>query len=765
MKLLSVVIALMIILSTPILYENVHAQNNNQSITENLSFYLKNDTYSHIINNLTTTYTFNTTMGSRGSVDSAKHYIIEDWYLSPVLADNFNIFNATFWIFIRFNGTDNNPNLYVNISERSPGGQESTIASGSSHPVLATSVESYSVFLPIGNFTIPAGYSIHVHFQLSGGTSTIYWVYYGNSTYASGISFNTATHLKIESVATLNYNYTPTIGFNPQWKNKTMYIETKISDPLGGYDIRNVSCFFDNKSYPMKKIDGTPDSFYSIYEFSTNFSTINQGNHTLIVYALDNNGYYYYLNYFKYYYYLKSYETYFWIGLPLAIHVSLLSSSGIPLSNARVEFHSNGAIYENITNNAGIANIYMFSGTYYILIYWNKTYLSKSMEIFENISSQPVNNNVVSVNKSVSLTIYADVGTPVIRILDSKNMPVYNALLYITFPNGERLIFNTNKTGYVDLGTNPGGIYIVDVYYKNVLVGNGTLDFIFNRTSITEILNLNVNIYHVFFQVIDSHGNGIFDAKLYMLSNYGVETFNSTDYYGFTTVSVPSGIYSITVTWLGVSVYSSNIDIKNNSFITLNANIFYLNLSFVDGENKTLTSAYFSINGNGITMLNQEISNITTVKLPIGIYNITTFWYGKEVNSTTINLTRNVNIKINASVYYLTVNVYDSNKNPLNGTEIFIEQDGNVLAYSSQPVSVFRMAKGNYTILVKFNTEYYLTPVSLSNEKNISLNSNQNYSFVMSYPPSIFETYLLYIILTFAVLIVAFSLAVRHRKK
>jgi len=765
MKLLSLILSLLILFSFPIITENVHAQNMNQNVNENLTFYLENETNAHLINNLTTTYTFNTILGSRGSIDSSKHYIIEDWYLFPVLAGNLTIFNATFWVFIRFNGTDNNPNLYVNISERSPDGQEATIGSGSSHPILATSIESYEVKVPVGNVTIPTGYSIHIHFQLNGGTSTIYWIYYGNSTYASGISINTSTHLKIDNVTILNYNYVPTTGFNPQWKNKTMYIEAKISDPLGSYDVKNVSCYFANKSYTMNEIAGNPDSFYSIYEFKTNYSNLSSGNHTITVYALDYNGYYYYLNYYKYYYYLKSYETYFWVGLPISVNVSLFSSSGIPLKNATVDFYSNGASYENYTNDDGLTNIYLFSGTYSIIIYWNGTYLSKCMQIYENITNKSINGNIVNINRSISLKIYADVGNASLRIIDSENMPVYNALLYITFPNGEKLIFNTNQDGYIFLGLNPGGLYRIVVYYENVMVGNGTLNFSFNQSKTYESINVPVNIYHVNFHVVDSIGNGVQNAKLYMLSEFGIESFNSTNYLGYTNIVVPYGYYSITITWLGVTVNSSYLYVKNNSFIQANTRIFYLNLSVVDGENKTLENTYFSLNGNGITMLMQEKQNSTSIRLPAGIYNISTFWEGKNVNSTTLNLTGNMDLRLNASVYYLTINVYDNNKKLLNGTEIFVEENGSIIAYSSEPSAIFKIPSGNYTIFVKFTTEYFLTPVSLHTEKNITLNSNQEYNINMNYPPLIFETYLFYIIILFIIIIAVFSLLLMHKIK
>ncbi|MEM4314695.1 MAG: hypothetical protein QXM39_05405, partial [Thermoplasmata archaeon] len=317
-------------------------------LNENMTFYLKNDTITHTINGIHTTYVFNTTMGNRGSVDSGTQSIIEDWYLSPILAGNFILQNVTsyFWIYIRFYGTDNNPNLYVTIYDVESNGSQVQIGSGSAHPVLASTIQSYLISVSLSNYIIPKGDSVHINFVLSGGASTQYWVYYGNSTYASGISVKSTSHLTINNIETLNYNGTQVIGFLETWGNKTMYINAILNDPLGGYDIKNVSLKIiePNKNIlldkPMIKISGTPTSFVSIYQYKMNYSSLLQGNYTIIVYALDNNGYYYYQENYNFDGYLEIAYSYFWIGLPISVYINLYDTLGNVLKYSEISLIS-----------------------------------------------------------------------------------------------------------------------------------------------------------------------------------------------------------------------------------------------------------------------------------------------------------------------------------------------------------------------------------------------------------------------------------------
>ncbi|MEM4120372.1 MAG: hypothetical protein QW375_05225 [Thermoplasmata archaeon] len=627
-------------------------------LNENMTFYLKNDTITHTINGIHTTYVFNTTMGNRGSVDSGTQSIIENWYLSPILAGNFILQNVTsyFWIYIRFYGTDNNPNLYVTIYDVKSNGSQVQIGSGSAHPVLASTIQSYLISVRLSNYIIPKGDSVHINFVLSGGASTQYWVYYGNSTYASGISVKSISHLTINNIETLNYNGTQVIGFLETWGNKTMYINAILNDPLGGYDIKNVSLKIiePNKNIlldkPMIKISGTPTSFVSIYQYKMNYSSLLQGNYTIIVYALDNNGYYYYQENYNFDGYLEIAYSYFWIGLPISVYINLYDTLGNVLKYSEISLISGNVTYSNFTNANGFTRIELFSGTYKVQIFWNDTLLSENMKIYYNKTFYTVG-NTVNVQNNETINITADVGSLAFKVINSIGGVVPNALVYVTYPNGYEKIFTTNLNGLVELGISAGGNYGVKVYYLDQNVANRTynIDFISYGNEI--IQNVNASIYELKVSAVDSKFNPVQGEQIY-ISNPYVQLLNITNSSGGSNFLLPENSYNLKAYYMGVLVNSSNINVNNNENIIVNSSIYYLHVDIVGNDNKTINHGWILVEMNGTVMGYSNNTN-STFRLPSGNYQIRAYineiYYftpvnmGKEINYT---LSNNSNIKL-----------------------------------------------------------------------------------------------------------------------
>ncbi|MGC8691937.1 MAG: hypothetical protein ACP5RZ_02845 [Thermoplasmata archaeon] len=712
-----------------------------------VTFYIQNTTMSENINNLTTTYIFNTNQGTRGTVDHATHYIIEDWYLYPLIAGNFYIFNGTFWIYIRFNGTDNNPNIYLTLYERSPSGQETQIAAGSSHPILATSIESYQISFNTTGVKIPAGYSIHLHFDLSGGTSTNYWVYYGNSTYASGFDVITNTSMYISDVETLNYQNVPSKGFGINATNKEITFLAFINDPLGGYDIKNVSIYLNGNSYNMIKISGTEDSFTNVYEFQINYTGWQTGNYSYTVYALDNSGYYYHLNYFSYSCYLRSDQSYFWIGFPLKINVNLYTSSGVPVSHARVELTNNRTVYGNFTEN-GKTVIYAYAGTYEIKIIYDNYTLPEVMTVFMNNKTY---GNMISISNSTNMTIYSDIGNSTIKILTSSGMPVFNALVYMKYPNGITSIFQTGENGTLNLRNIGGGIYMFTVYYEGVVVYNSTVNFEFRMNLSSNSINLFTEIYDVKIIAGSYADENLSNAMIFLKNVYGSENINVTNSSGIAAFEIPSGNYVYTVEYMNTIVSSGNFTLSGNSTVFIKTDVFRVNMEIVDSLNNTLNGSFVNINGDGNTFT--RISNGTmSYILPEGNYSVNVYWDNRNVNSTEIYVYGNKNITLQASVYYLTINVFDSNNNPLNGSYILIQNNQSVQGFSYKPEDTFRLPGGFYRIYVVYKGTYYLTGIDLVKEYNITLDHNYLINVKMPFPIPFYETYLFIMIIIFIVL-------------
>ncbi|MGC8992127.1 MAG: hypothetical protein ACP5JE_00995 [Thermoplasmata archaeon] len=744
-KILAIFIIIVLILTIPM---NFSKSSNPYCNKETVTFYIQNLTNSVNVNNVTTTYTFNTLKGVRGTIDHSVHYIIEDWYLYPLLAGNFYIFNGTFWIYIRFNGTDNNPNLYLTLYERSPSGQETQIARGSSHPILATSIESYSVSFNTTGVEIPSGYSLHIHFELAGGTSTNYWVYYGNSTYASGMNIITNTSMYISSVETLNYLNQPVKGFSPNSTNKQITFLAYINDPLGGYDIRNVSLNINGISYIMIKISGTEDSYTNIYELQLNYTGWQTGNYTYTVYALDYSGFYYYQNYYKYLCYLRSYESYFWIGFPLKIDITLYTSSGIPVSNAYVGLRVNNTVYGNYTIN-GKTLIYAYAGTYNIFIVYDNYTLPPVMK---TIMNGKVYGNVISISNSTNITIFSDIGNSSIEILTSNGIPIYNALVYIQYPNEKTFIYQTPKNGTLTFYNVGGGIYKIVVYYQGVEVYNSTVNFVFNTSSPSILLKIFTKVYNVEIIAGSYAGINISNVMIFIKNVYGSENINTTNSSGISTFELPYGNYQYEMEYMNTIVSEGSFNVSNNESLYIKTEIFKVNIKIVDSLGNTLNYSYVELIGNGNTLT--TISNGTlSYIIPIGNYTINVYWDNKDVNSTNIFVYGNENITINSRVYYLTVNVYDSNNIPLNSSFVIVENNQTVVAFSYKPINTFKLPYGNYRIYVIYKDTYYWTDINLIKEYNVTLNSNYLINAKLPFPIPFYETVLFIVVVIFLIAI------------
>ncbi len=732
---------------------------------ENMTLYLKNDTITHTVNGIHTTYIFNTTMGNRGTVDSGTQSIIEDWYLTPALAGNYSLNNTTayFWIFIRFYGTDNNPNLYVTLYDVNSTGSQVQIGAGSTHPILASTIESYTVPVAL-NYVVPANHTIHIHFVLSGGASTQYWVYYGNSTYASGISFNTFSHLTIKNIETLNYNGTPVIGFLEKWSNKTMYINAILKDPLGGYDIKNVSLRIlkPDKSQlldqPMVKISGTPTSLLSIYQFTMNYSSLPEGNYTIIVYALDNNGYYYYLQNFKYDGYLQVGYSYFWIGLPVSIYIHLYDTLGEPLKFSLVSLELNNASYSNTTNNSGFTKIDLFTGTYTVHISWNGTNLPEIVKVYYNRTYYTIGNTVnVKGNETVNIT--ADVGILAFRVLNSIGGMVPNALLYVTYPNNYEKIYNTGESGNVNIGVSAGGIYRIKVYYMDQLVANSTysVDFISSGSSITQ--NVITEVYQLTLQAVDAKNFPVQGEQIYVSNAYG-QLLNTTNFNGNATFILPKGEYDLKSYYMGVLVNSSKIVVDGNINLEVNSSIFYISLMVQDSKGIPVSDAYIQLTGeNGLTFFSTTSSSPSLFKLPLGTYNLKVTWEGVNVNTSTVLANMNENITVNSSIYYLHVDVVGNDNRTIGHGWIVVEMNGTLMAYSNSTNTTFRLPAGNYQIRANIDEIYLLTPVNMGTELNYTLTNNTSIKVeIRGYPVPFYTTYLFYLI----IIVIIFALIIAY---
>ena len=213
-----------------------------QQTVKDMTFYLQNSTSARYIFDYSTTYIYNTTLGNRTTAIWDQQRVRMNWCLHPRLASNFNVTgNVSVVVYINTKGVSANANLYVDIYEvtyKSAGSETSTLVySGTGGDTITSGIDSYQIDISSTAHTFKTGSSIRIYYEIQGGASSEFGLWYGNNTYDSRITFEAEDSLEIANIKTRDYMDTEKSNFELYVNNKTIKMQTNVTDPFGGYDI------------------------------------------------------------------------------------------------------------------------------------------------------------------------------------------------------------------------------------------------------------------------------------------------------------------------------------------------------------------------------------------------------------------------------------------------------------------------------------------------------------------------------------------------
>ena len=251
--------------------------------------------------------------------------------------------------------------------------------------------------------------------------------------------------------------------------NKTVKIRANVTDPFGGYDIKDVSCtltdplgtvLIDNVS--MTSVNGTPISFLNVYEIQWDYTGAETGRYNVTIWAVDNNGYNYYWH--REQYTFDGYERYaytsFWVGgMPANFEVMVLDSRGDPLPGATVIADRGGKLTMNVTDAAGVAGLSVFPTHYTIEVYWEDVLVgSEGVDVIDGGSIQ------------IDTAVYY----PTIKVVDANGDPLQGTSVFEVHPNGTVFLspWITDAYGQFSIDRAPGGDYRFVVKWRDVEVAN-----------------------------------------------------------------------------------------------------------------------------------------------------------------------------------------------------------------------------------------------------------------------------------------------------
>jgi hypothetical protein len=686
---------------------------------KDLTFFLHNSTTARYIFDYSTTYIANTTLANKTTFMGDQQRVRANWYIHPLLAGDFHVMgDVTVTIYLNTTGVSANGNLHFDLLELSHKAADATetVVWQDSSPnqgvIVQTGIDSYSATFPSIDHVFSAGNTLKLELEIQGGASAYFGMWFGDPTYDSRITFYSNDSMEIAEVYTLDYQDIPTVNYEFDVPDKTVKIRANITDPFGGYDINDVRLtlkdpdnvvLIDNES--MTQINGTPISFFSIYETLWDYSGAEPGRYTVIVWAVDNNGYNYYHHREQYEFgpYDAEYTSFFWVGgLPANFFITVMDSgpTPAPLPGATVVADRGGKLVENFTDSNGKCGMGLFPTDYTFKVYW------EDVEVASELTT---------VTDGGNLTITAAVYYPSFKVVDANNEPLAGASVFKIHPNGTVFLTPhvTNATGMFSLPRAPGGDYTFVVKWRDVEVANVVITVDSNN-----MYTINAGVYTLTVKAVDSHGDPLPGAQIVLAEATTGIVFDSrlTDLQGQIVTQQPVGTYDITVYWAEMAVGTlEDYALTDNDVITITCDVYFVAIQTVDSNDVPVSDAYVvvisSTSGSVMDSARTTDSGLTTVRLPAGTHDYIVYWRDIQVASgddlvITGDIPETTPFKIVVEVFYAAVKVVDSKNNPLpNAMVTASAMGGGVFDFgqtSGNGTCMLRVPVGTHRIIVQW---------------------------------------------------------------
>jgi hypothetical protein len=705
---------------------------------KDMTFYMQNSSSARYIFDYSTTYTFNTTLGMNTTSIWDQQRIRMNWYLHPILAGDFSV-NGVVSIVVYFNtkGVSANANLNVDIydvSYKNAGTETSNlIYSGSDSVTVLSGIDSYQIDISDTAHVFSAGHSIRIYYEIQGGASAEFGLWYGNNTYDSRVVFQSYNYLKVEDLKTKDHQDVEKSNFLLNEADKTIKMQANVTDPFGGYDIRMVKLTLTDPSdavilnnVSMMKIGGTPISFANTYEVQWDYSGAEVGQYDITVWAVDNNGYYYFYhkeNYNFGNYFDVNTATFFIGGLPQAGTVTA-KDSGTPqqlLVGAVVKVvKGQTTILTEITDSNGQADLNMYPGTYDIVVEWQDVLVGTEADY-----------NVIT---DFDLTINCDVYYPDFQVVDNAGAPLEGANVYLGHPNGSFLVkpLITDSTGSFSITQAPIGDYNLIVKWRDAEVAN--VDVLINKNGLIQIILAKVFLLEL--TLVDSKDVGIPGAQIIIADTVSRLILDSklSNPNGYMSSQLPIGDYNITVYWQQRVIQQFDLTVDNDLNLTVECWVYYVSFKAVDPHDLPVENARIVFTDP--ETLGVFDSQITDGKgalesvLPKGPLNIDVYWKDTEVHSSQTEITGDVPssspILLVCNIYYLILKAVDSKGVAVQDAQIILTSDSTGEVVDSQITDsngevISRVPISGFDITVRwFDTEVYF-------ENNKMVNQDESY--------------------------------------
>jgi hypothetical protein len=621
---------------------------------------------------------------------------------------------------------------------------------------ITSHFSEYLVSGEIGTtYIVSAGSRLKALLTISSNDRATKYVVWGSNNYRSRISLPTLNHIVVKSIDAYN-----AAGEQPDYfeANDTITFKATILDPFGGYDIRWVNFTLEapDKSYvflkaSMTRISGNDTSLVNVYELVWDTVPKMKGTYNVTVEAVDNTGYYYRFpdrpGDETFGGHLESLTMTLSIGKVIYAYFLVVDTAGAPLDNATLELWD-GTVFVSMvtTNETGYAKISNIPGVgnYTAIVLWQAT------KVFDEIVSIP---DVVPEDNP--LIIETTVFYPVFSIVDDALVPLGDANVFVTYPNGTSTIlpFKTDVNGKFELGRTAGGIYLFRITWSGIEVGIKSVNVTSNDVHVVK-----ADVFYLTVEAKDPNGVPVESVHVIVndVARALVADSKLSNASGIVVSRLPQATYDVEVTWLGAHVGTAEGIVLNKSQkIIVNLRIFDVEIKVVDERQVPLKSATVEVTFEGFRVIGvSDEEGLVSFRLPGGTLNLKVWWRDVLVfdGNQTVNQDA-ATLTITTQVHYVTVKTIDKNGAPLSGVSLTLLKDSVTvdggITYTNGTYQ-FREPVGEYTIVAYLKTTYMLTHIEQKVTKTFSVPGETVTVRFAEFPPPFTSTVLFYII-TFGV--------------
>lgn len=225
-------------------------------------------------------------------------------------------------------------------------------------------------------------------------------------------------------------------------------------------------------------------------------------------------------------------------------------------------------------------------------------------------------------------------------------------------------------------------------------------------TDDSETLTATAEIYHVDFQAVDSDGEPLDNADIDVIFDGDTYTSGRGLEEGTLSVRAPAETFTLEVDWQGVQVYSEEETVEGSEEIELESDVHDVSFSGFDSQDNAVDDLVVSLYHQDLPkgqdfLTTVDLKTTDETRVPAGEITAVGEWRGFHVGDENYTVESNETLTFECEIYYLEVDIVDSEGESLNGANLMVKDDRGVsfvTELAEDGVAVPRLAPGEWEL-------------------------------------------------------------------